>query len=51
MTNFNKENHNDAAGADNKSVTSADLENIGHGHLSQKVISHLLPNQFIPNFL
>ena len=28
----------------NKKVTSADLENVGQGHISQRVISHLLSN-------
>ena len=33
-----------------KSIISADLENVGQGHFSEKVISHLLSDQFQPIF-
>ena len=33
---------NDAVGADNKSVASADLGNVGQAYVSQRVLSQLL---------
>ena len=40
MTDFNQTHQNDTAGTGNKSVTSADLENVWKGHISQSNISY-----------
>ena len=42
IVNFNKTYQNDAAGANNKSVTSADPESVGQGHISESDISAII---------